>query len=82
MKDAPVAGTAPVSSEVRAAILERAVAEQTAEGWEPDTKPDVQRVLVGYHKFRQILVRRQWGFRNVRELVDVDKRGRVSIHRL
>ena len=80
--DAPVAGQTPISAEVREAALERAVAELAAEGWELDTKPDIERVLVGHNRFRRILVRRQWGIRNIRELVDVDKRGAVSTRRV
>ena len=72
----------PVSEEVRLAALEQAVAEQTAEGWVPETKPDVERVLIGHSKFRRALVRRQWGFRNLRELVEVNKRGTVSVRRV
>jgi hypothetical protein len=72
----------PVSEEVRLAALEQAVAEQTAEGWQPERKPDVERVLVGHSKFRRTLVRRQWGFRTIRELVDIDNRGTVSIRRV
>jgi hypothetical protein len=68
--DAPVVGQTPISAEV------------TAEGWELDTKPDIERVLVGHNRFRRILVRRQWGIRNIRELVDVDKRGAVSTRRV
>jgi hypothetical protein len=80
--DAPVVGQTPISAEVREAALDRAVAELAAEGWELETKPDVERVLVGHNKFRRILVRRQWGIRNLRELVEVDKRGTVSIRRV
>ena len=80
--DAPVVGQTPISAEVREAALERAVAELAAEGWKPDTKPDIQRVLVGHNRFRRILVRRQWGIRNIRELIDVDKRGAVSTRRV
>ena len=80
--DAPVVGQTPISAEVREAALERAVAELAAEGWKPDTKPDIQRVLVGHNRFRRILVRRQWGIRNIRELIDVDKRGGVSTRRV
>lgn len=80
--DAPVVGQTPISAEVREAALERAVAELVAEGWELDTKPDIERVLVGHNRFRRILVRRQWGFRNIRELVDVDNRGAVSTRRV
>ena len=72
----------PVSDEVRLAALEQAVAEQEAEGWEPEKESDVERVLVGHSKFRRTLVRRQWGFRTVRELVDIDKGGTVSIRRV
>jgi hypothetical protein len=75
-------GKTPVSAEVRQAVLSRAVAEQAAGGWEPETAPDVERVLVGPNKFRRVLVRRQWGIRNLRELVEVDKRGTVSIRRV
>jgi hypothetical protein len=82
INEAPVLGKTPVSAEVRVAVLDRAVAEQAAEGWEPERKPDVQRVLVGRNTFRRILVRRQWGIRNLRELVEVDKRGTVSIRRV
>ena len=72
----------PVSDEVRVAALERAVDEQIAEGWETETKTDIERVLVGHSKFRRALVRRQWGMRTIRELVEVDKRGIVSVHRV
>ncbi|HEU5066481.1 MAG TPA: hypothetical protein VFT86_11525 [Gaiellaceae bacterium] len=82
LTETPVLGKTPVSAEVRETVLERAVAEQAAEGWEPEKKPDVERVLVGRNKFRRILVRRKWGIRNLRELVEVDKRGTVSIRRL
>jgi hypothetical protein len=71
-----------MSTEVREAALDRAVAELAAEGWELETKPDVERVLVGHNRFRRILVRRKWGFRNLRELVEVDKRGAVSTRRV
>ena len=81
-KASAVRDETPISSEVREAVLERVLAEQAAEGWEPETKSDNERVLVGHNKFRRILVRRQWGLRSIRELVDVDKRGTVSIRRL
>jgi hypothetical protein len=80
--ETPALYETPVSEEVRLAALERAVAEQTAAGWEPETKPDVERVLVGHSKFRRTLVRRQWGFRTLRELVAIDRRGTVSIRRV
>ena len=79
---APALYEMPVSAEVREAALARAVAEQAAEGWEPETKPDVERVLVGHNHFRRTLVRRKWGIRNLRELVEVDNRGTVSIRRV
>ena len=82
INEAPVLGKTPISAEVREALLNRALAEQAAEGWEPETKPDVARVLVGRNKFRRILVRRQWHIRSLRELVDVDQRGTVSIRRV
>jgi hypothetical protein len=80
--EAIVLGKTPVSAEVREAVLARAVVEQAALGWKPETKPDVERVLVGKSKFRRILVRRQWGFRKLRELVEVDQRGTISIRRV
>jgi len=72
----------PVSEEVRVAALKQAVAEQTAEGWELETKRDVERVLVGHSKFRRSLVRRQWGMLTIRELLEVDRRGTISIRRV
>lgn len=82
IKQTPVAGDTPVSTEVREAVLERVMAEQAAEGWTAETDPEVERVLVGHNRFRRILTRRQWGFRSLRELVEVDKRGAVSIRRV
>lgn len=82
IRDAPVVGQTPISAEVREAALDRAVAELAAEGWELDTKSDVERVLVGHNRFRRILVRRQWGVRKLREMVEVDKRGTVSTRRV
>ena len=72
----------PVSDEVRQTVLDRALAEQTAQGWKPDMKADIERVLVGHKKFRRVLVRRQWHVRNLRELVEVDKHGERFIHRV
>jgi hypothetical protein len=82
IREAPVVGETPISEEVREEALDRAVAELAADGWELETKPDVERVLVGHNRFRRILVRRQWGIRNLRELVEVDKRGTVSTRRV
>lgn len=79
IREAPTVGRTPLSAELRETILDRAVAEQAAEGWALETKPDVERVLVGHNKFRRVLVRRQWSIRNVRELVEVDKQGNVSV---
>jgi hypothetical protein len=80
--ETPVVDDVPVSAEVREAALERAVADLVAEGWEPETKSDIERVLVGHNRFRRLLVRRQWHIREVREVVDVDKRGNVSVQRV
>ena len=77
--EALIVGETPLSAEVRETVLDRAVAEQAAEGWGLETNPDVEQVLVGHNKFRRALVRRQWGIRTVRELVDVDKQGNISI---
>ena len=77
--EALIVGETPLSAEVRETVLDQAVAEQAAEGWALETNPDVEHVLVGHNKFRRVLVRRQWGIRTVRELVDVDKQGNISI---
>lgn len=77
--EALIVGETPLSAEVRETVLDEAVAEQAAEGWALETNPDVEQVLVGHNKFRRVLVRRQWGIRTVRELVDVDKQGSISI---
>ena len=82
IRDAPVVGQTPISTEVREEALDRAVAELAAEGWKLETKPDVKQVLVGQNRFRRVLVRRQWGIRSLRELVEVDKRGTVSTRRV
>jgi hypothetical protein len=79
---APVVGDLSASDESRAAALDRAVAELAAEGWEPETKPDVERVLIGHNRFRRILVRRQLHVRSVFKLVEVDKQGAVSTRRV
>ena len=78
----PHDGQTPISAEVREAALDRAVAELAAEGWKLNTKEDVERVLVGHNRFRRVLVRRRWGIRNLRELVEVDTRGTVSTRRV
>ena len=82
IRDAPVIGQTPISAEVREEALDRAVAELAAEGWKLETKPNVKQVLVGQNRFRRVLVRRQWGIRSLRELVEVDKRGTVSTRRV
>jgi hypothetical protein len=79
IREAPIVDETPLSAEVRKTVLDRAVAEQGAEGWALETKRDVERVLVGSNEFRRVLVRRQWGIRNVHELVDVNKQGNVSV---
>ena len=81
-RESVVLDETPASAEVREAALEGALAKEVAEGWEPETKPDIERVLIGHNKFRRILVRRRWGMRTIHELVDVDRRGIVSIHRV
>lgn len=68
-----------VSDEGRTAILGRAVAKFEAEGWALETKQDVNRVLIGKNRFRQVLCRKTWGIRNRREVVEVDKQGNVGI---
>ena len=78
----PVVGETPISDEVREAALDRAVAELAAEGWRPETKSDIERVLIGHNRFRRILVRRQWGIRSLCQLVEVDKHGNVATHRV
>ena len=82
LHQAPVVDDVAVSTEVREAALERAVAELVAEGWEPETKQDVERVLVGNNRFRRLLVRRQLHIRSLRQMVEVDKRGIVSTRRV
>lgn len=66
------------SPDARKAALEHAVAELTAQGWKREAKRDYERVLVGHNGFRVVMVRRQWGFRDRRVLVDVDGHGVVS----
>ena len=82
IRDAPVVGQTPISVEVREEALDRAVAELAAEGWKLETKPNVEQVLVGQNRFRRVLVRRQWGIRSLRELVEVDKRRTVFTRRV
>ena len=66
------------SPDARKAALEDAVAELAAQGWKREAKRDYERVLVGHNGFRVVMVRRQWGFRDRRVLVDVDRQGVVS----
>jgi hypothetical protein len=70
------------STNERKAALERAVADLKAEGHVVETRPDYQKVLVGHNEFRRVLVRRQWGIRRRHELVDVDKKGRISVRKV
>ncbi len=72
----------PISDETRHAALDRAVAELEAEGWHRDRKRDNERVLVGHNEFRRLLARSQRPFGTRRELVEVDKHGKVSITRI
>jgi hypothetical protein len=85
VRDMPEAGvieTAKSTDDERKAALERAVADLTAHGRRVESKPDYQAVLVGHNEFRVALVRRQWGIRPRRELVEVDKRGDISIRQV
>jgi hypothetical protein len=84
VQDIPEAGARETtrSTDERKAALERAVADLTAHGRRLESKPDYQAVLVGHNKYRAVLVRRQWGFRDRRELVEVDKQGEVSIRKV
>jgi hypothetical protein len=60
------------------AALTSAVADLEAHGRVAETRPDYERVLVGHDEFRRLLVRRQWGIRRRHELVEVDKKGKIS----
>ena len=77
IRETPIAPVPP-SPEARREALERAVEHLAACGWRPETKPDNVRVLVGHNEFRRLLVQRQWGLRNRRELVEVDKDGEIA----
>ena len=77
--DMPKAGVVETTTGEREAALGRAVADLTTQGWRVESKPDYRAVIVGHNKFREVLVRRQLGIRSRRELVEVDKRGNVSI---
>lgn len=70
------------STEQRKAALASAVEKLTAEGWTVESRPDYQRVLVGHNEFRVALVRRRLGIHDRRELVEVDKEGRVSVRKV
>jgi hypothetical protein len=72
----------PPSAEMRHAALDNAVAELQAEGWQRDTKRDNERVLVGHNEFRRLLVKHRRPLGTVRELVEIDKHGTVSITRV
>ena len=71
--------TVSLTSEERHTKLDRAVADLAPKGWTREAKTDYERVLVGHNEFRQLLVRRQWGIRNQRELIEVDREGNISI---
>ncbi len=70
------------SAETRHATLDRTVAELEAKGWHRDTKRDNEQVLVGRNEFRRLLVKQRRPLGTIRELVDVDKHGTVSITRV
>ena len=72
----------PLSTETRHTTLDRAVAELEADGWHRDSKRDNERVLVGRNEFRRLLVKERRPLGTMRELVEVDKRGTVSITRV
>ena len=69
----------PISDETRRATLDRAIADLEAQGWHRDSKRDNERVLVGHNEFRRLLVRARRPLGTRRELVEVDKHGKVSI---
>lgn len=69
------------SPDERRAALARAVADLTARGHTVESRPDYQRVLIGHNPFREVLVHRQFGRRRY-ELLDVDKKGEVSVRKL
>jgi hypothetical protein len=60
------------STEERKALLARQVQNSVAQGRRVESQGD----------FRAVLVRRQWGMREKREVVEVDEYGNVSIQRL
>ena len=80
VQDIPRADTAEtaIRPEARKALLDQAVAELMGRGWRKEKNHDYERVLVGHNGFRVVLVRRQWGIRDRRTLVEVDGRGEVS----
>jgi len=83
VQDMPAAGaTETKSTDERKAVLERAVANLTAEGHRVESKPDYNAVLVGHNEFRVVLVQRQWGIRKRHEVVEVDKQGKISLRRI
>ena len=69
----------PLSDETRHTALDRAVADLEAEGWHRDPKRDNERVLVGRNEFRRLLVKARRPIGTRRELVEVDRYGRISI---
>jgi hypothetical protein len=71
-----------ISDEVRRETLDHAVADLEAEGWQRDPKRDNERVLVGHNEFRRLLVKRRRPLGTQRELVEVDRLGRVSVTRV
>jgi hypothetical protein len=69
------------AADERLALLSQAVAEETEHGWKVDADSDYRAVLAGHNRFRTVLARRRLGIRSRHKLVDVDKRGKVSIKR-
>jgi hypothetical protein len=71
-----------LSDETRRAALERAVADLEAQGWHRDPKRDNERVLVGHNEFRRLLVKARRPLPTRRELVEVDRHGKIATTRV
>ena len=82
MQDIPAVGATEITTDERKVALDRTVSKLKSEGHRVESKPDINAVLVGHNEFRVLLVRRQWGIRNRHELVEVDKRGNISIRQV
>ena len=71
----------PIDPARRQAALDNAVSERAAEGWALEQHDDYERVLVGHNQFRRLLLKRRGPLKR-RELVEVDKRGEITITRV